>query len=189
MNMKISELAKAWHLHAATILKWEHNRVIPERKNAKLADDWIAKIEAEYGTLKLPDRGGQDIARLQIKNKLTKGYIANHLGVDKSTLRSLQRKKVFDLKPGVFEMVKKIKELESQDGMPNRFTEMEMKEFLSLIIKKSGRIRSLTRTGPFNYWTVLRWRDGSNWPTKHSSVKKLRKWILKLKAMEQSAGS
>ena len=96
---------------------------------------------------------------------------------------TLQKTKTFELKPGVFDLVRRLKELEQIKEMPDVFTAEEMQRFKWLITNKPRRKMKLAETGTFSYWTIARWINGINWPRRGLHTRKLRTWINKLERL------
>ncbi len=175
--------AKRLHTNSMSIAQWEKGTVHPTLSSAKKVNEWIRDVDAKYGPLRLPDRGGEDIVLL--RKKFTRKYIAQRLKIGFRTVDALQNRKAFDLKPGVFELVKRIKELELVKEMPDVFTKDEMKRLNWLLTNKPGMIMKLSKTGPFSFWTVLRWMNGTHWPLRGFYTKRLRTWMKKLEALNR----
>lgn len=183
VGLTIHEAAKKLQTKPLSIIYWEHERVHAKKHTISKVNKWIANIEAKHGPLALPNRGGEDIAALC--KRFTRKFIAKRLGISATTVSALKKRKTFELKPGVFELVKRIKELELVQEMPDTFTKEEMQRLKWLITKEPRKIRKLAETGPFCYWSVIRWMDGTCWPRRGKNTEKLRAWIKKLERMNR----
>ncbi len=183
VGLTIGDAAKELQTSRPSVIHWEHETIHARKNTISKVNKWIANIEAKHGPLTLPDRGGKDIAAL--RKRFTRNFMAKFLKVDASTVRALQKRKTFELKTGVFDLVQRIRELEHIKEMPDTFTEQEMERFRWLITKEPGKIRKLTGTGPFCYWTAIKWVHGEDWPRRGKNTRMLRAWIKKLEKLNR----
>lgn len=188
LNLTLKGLAKTIDTSPQNVWMWERGTVEPSPRNLSLINSFISEVEANHGELRLPDRGGEDLTRLRKENKLTRKYISELTGISEDRLFRLEKEKDWELRPGIFDIVRKIKEIESVHGMPESFRTTELDRLRYLLTRKPRQISKLARTSPFSYWTILRWYKGSNIPRKRTVVKKLREWMLELETITVPEG-
>ncbi len=182
-GLRVEDAAQELHASRVSVVQWEHEKVHATKTSVIKVKKWIQDVESEHGQLSLPDRSGKDITVL--RTRFTRRFIAERLGVAGNTIRRLQERKTFELKLGVFELVHKIRELEQLEERPDVFTEEEMKRFKWLMANKPRMIMILSKTGPFGYWTVIRWLSGTCWPRNGYYTERLRAWIKKLEKINR----